>query len=225
MVDVAPNTIAIYADVACPWSTLAVIRLWASRQKLGLEDTIRFDLRAFPLELVNERATPRRTLDAEIPVVGSRAPEFGWQVWQGRADEYPVTTLLPLEAVQAAKLQSLQASEQLDLKLREAFFVNSRCISLRSWIARSADSCPAVDTGVLLAALDAGSARRDVIEQWHAAERDDVKGSPHVFLPDGTNSHNPGIEMHWEGEHGAGFPVISKDDPSVYDDLLRRAAG
>jgi hypothetical protein len=31
--------------------------------------------------------------------------------------------------------------------------------------------------------------------------------------------------MHWEGDHGKGFPVINKDDPSVYEDLLGRASG
>jgi predicted DsbA family dithiol-disulfide isomerase len=144
---------------------------------------------------------------------------------QGRADEYPVTTLLALEAVQAAKLQSLQASELLDMQLRAAFFVSSRCISMRSWIERVAESCPLLDVTALLKALDEGLARRDVMEQWHVAENDAVKGSPHLFLPDGTDAHNPGIEMHWEGEHGAGFPVITKDDPSVFDELLRRAAG
>jgi hypothetical protein len=28
--------------------------------------------------------------------------------------------------------------------------------------------------------------------------------------------------MHWEGGHRRGFPVIDADDPSVYEQLLRR---
>jgi hypothetical protein len=31
--------------------------------------------------------------------------------------------------------------------------------------------------------------------------------------------------MHMQGEHGRGFPVIDSFDPSVYDDLIKRAAG
>jgi hypothetical protein len=31
--------------------------------------------------------------------------------------------------------------------------------------------------------------------------------------------------MHWEGEKPGGFPVVDRDDPSVYDDLLRGATG
>ena len=60
--------------------------------------------------------------------------------------------------------------------------------------------------------------------QWRATEGAGVEGSPHLFLPDGTDVHNPGIEMHWMGDHGKGFPHIDADDPSVYDDLIRRAA-
>lgn len=224
MVDVAAGTIVVYADIACPWATLAVVRLWDARQRLGLADDLKFDLRAFPLELFNERPTPRRTLDAEIPVVGSHAPDFGWRIWQGRADEYPVTSLLALEAVQAAKEQGLEASAELDLALRRAMFADSRCISLRSAIARVAAGCANLDADALLAALDDGRARGLVTAQWRAAQDGRVKGSPHLFLPDGSDAHNPGIEMHWAGEHGVGFPVITKDDPSAYDDLVRRSA-
>jgi hypothetical protein len=51
-----------------------------------------------------------------------------------------------------------------------------------------------------------------------------VTGSPQLFLPDGTDVHNPGIEMEWTGEQGTGFPVIAKDEPEIYAGLLRRAA-
>ena len=61
--------------------------------------------------------------------------------------------------------------------------------------------------------------------QARSAESGRVNGSPHLFLPDGTDVHNPGIEMHWEGDHGKGFPVVDRDEPAIYEDLLRRAAG
>jgi len=216
MFDVAPGTLVIYGDIACPWATLAVVRLWEARTRLGLADSLRFDLRAFPLELANSRCTPRRAVDAEIPVVAAHAPGFGWQVWQGRADEYAVSTLLPLEAVQAAKEASLEASERLDLALRRAFFTQSRCITLRHEILELAD-----DSAALAAALDDGRARRAVTAQWHAAQDGAVNGSPHVFAPDGTDQFNPGVAMHHDGN----IPVIDALDPSVYDDLVRRAAG
>jgi hypothetical protein len=88
-----------------------------------------------------------------------------------------------------------------------------------------AGDCPAVDVDGLRKALDDGRCRHTVVEHRDQADRQGVKGSPHLFLPDGSDAHNPGIEMHWEGEHGRGFPVIDADDPSVYEELLRQAVG
>ncbi|MDQ2710310.1 MAG: hypothetical protein M3Z25_22980 [Actinomycetota bacterium] len=48
--------------------------------------------------------------------------------------------------------------------------------------------------------------------------------SPHLFLPDGTNHANPGVEVHYTAEYGVGFPIATADDPSIYHDLLTRAA-
>jgi hypothetical protein len=54
--------------------------------------------------------------------------------------------------------------------------------------------------------------------------RDDVQGSAHLFFADAYQTHNPGVRMHWEGDAGAGFPVVDADDPSVFADLVARAA-
>jgi predicted DsbA family dithiol-disulfide isomerase len=130
-----------------------------------------------------------------------------------------------MEAVQAAKEQGLRAAEQLDRALRVAFFGESRCIALRSVILDVAARCPALDVHELAGALDDGRAHRAVLDQHGQAEAsEEVKGSPSLFLSDGTTCHNPGIEMHWEGEQGRGFPVVTRYDPSVYGDLLVRAA-
>ena len=225
MIDVAPGTIVVYADIGCPWSHLAVHRLLATRREMGLDGEVVLDHRAFVLEVANEEPTPKRTLDGEIPVIGALDPSAGWQLWQGDEWAWPSTVLPAMEAVQAAKEQSLRASEQLDRALRVAFLGESRCIALRSVILEVAAGCPAVDVDALAAALDCGRARRAVLDQHRLAEAaDEVDGSPHVFLSDGTACHNPGIDMHWQGEQGRGFPVVTTYDPSVYGDLLVRAA-
>jgi predicted DsbA family dithiol-disulfide isomerase len=225
MLDVGAGTIVVYGDLACPWATCAVARLHRARQALGLAEEVRFDHRAFPLELVNARPTPKPTLDAEIPAVGAIEPGFGFQVWTAPEWAWPGSVLLALEAVQAAKSQGLAASEQVDLALRRAMFAESACISLRSVVLDVAATCDAIDMGALTTALDRGDGRRAVLDQWRAIDRSGVKGSPHLFLPDGTSSHNPGIRLHWEGTPGeGGFPVVDADDPSVYEDLVRRAA-
>src|ERR671932_783943 len=137
MPDVAPATIAIYSDIGCPWAHLAVYRLHVTRKRLGLEDAVAFDHRAFPLEVFNERA--------------------GWQIWQAEPFTWPVTTLLALEAVQAAKEQGPQASERLDRALRVVLFGRSRCISLRHVVLEVAAET-GIDVPALREALDDGRA-------------------------------------------------------------------
>jgi predicted DsbA family dithiol-disulfide isomerase len=223
-VAVAPGTIAFYADITCPWAHVCVHRLHETRARLGLEDRVTFDPRAFPLELINDHVTPKKILDAEIPVAGALEPNAGWQMWQGEESEYPVTSLPALEAVIAAKDQGPEVAEKLDRALRHAFFGRSRTISMRHEIMAIAKSVEELDAGVLERALDDGRARIMLTKDHVLSETDRVEGSPHVFLADGTNVANPGIELHWEGEHGSGFPVVDSDDPSIYERLLDQAA-
>ena len=192
--DVAPDTVVVWSDIGCPWAHAAVSRLHRVRRELGLDSKVRLDHRAFPLELFNARPTPKPTLDEEIVEVGALEPEAGWQPWRRPDHEWPVTTLPALEAVQAAKEQGSVASDELDRALRRAFFADSRCISLRSVILDVAASCAAVEVESLRDALDAGRARRTVIDHFETAEDAGVKGSPHIFLPDGSDAHNPDEE-------------------------------
>lgn len=223
--DVAPGTIVVWSDLSCPWAHVAVSRLWRTRAELGLDEQVRFDHRPFPLELFNEKPTPKVINDAEVPVLDGIEPDAGWQPWQRPPHEYPVTTLLPMEAVQAAKEQGLAASEQLDRALRRAFWAESRCISLRSVVLDVATACENVDADALGQALDDGRARRQVIDCFEAAPDLGAKGSPHLFLPDGADVLNPGIRMHWDGGRpGKGPLVIDADAPSVYRDLVTGAA-
>lgn len=222
--EVAQGTIAIWSDPSCPWSHVALWRLWDARRRLGVEDGVRFDHRAFPLELFNNESTPFPMIAAQAGVCASLAPRAGWQAWQGPLSDWPVTTLPPMEAVQAAKEQSLAASEELDRAMRVAFFAESRCISLRHVILEVAGGCDRVDVAALADALDSGRARRRIIDDWQAAQREGVRGSPHLFLPDGTDAHNPGITFHWEEDRDVGLPVIDADEPAIYEELLRRAA-
>lgn len=222
MIEVAPGTIMVWSDVGCPWSHAVVWRLHDARRRLGLSDRVAFDHRAFPLELFNNEATPQPRIDAEWPVARELAPRAGWQAWTAPAHAWPVTMLPAMEAIQAVKLQSLAASEALDRGLRRAFFGESRCISLRHVILEVALEAEVVDVGLLADALDAGTARRALFDDWAIARGDEVRGSAHIFAPDGTNAQNPGIEIDWSPGGVAGAYVVTRDDPAAIDDLLRR---
>ena len=217
-----PNTIAVWSDLGCPWSHAVVWRLWDARRRLGLEDQLRFDHHAFPLELFNSEPTPRPEREAEGRLAAELAPRAGWQAWSAPDHAWPVTLLLPMEAVLAAKEQSLAASEELDRALRRAFWGESRCISLRHVILEVAGDCDAVNVDALAAALDDGRARRALLDDWATARTDEVRGAAHLFAPDGTNAQNPGISLGWTEETGV---TVDADDPAAIEAFVRRAAG
>jgi hypothetical protein len=175
------------------------------------------DHRAFPLELFNQRPTPKALVDAEVTVIGSHDPALQWRAWSQPDATYPSSTLLPLAAVQAAKAGGLAASEQLDAALRHAWWVESRSIHIYAEVIKIAESCDLVDPATLTEQLPTGL--RQVLADWRAAERDGVRGSPHLFLA-GFDVHNPGITMHKEGDR----PVIDDDNPAIYDEILKRAS-
>jgi predicted DsbA family dithiol-disulfide isomerase len=224
--DLTPEqgTIVVFSDIWCSFAHIAIHRLHTTRARLGLEDRVRFDLRAFPLELLNNASSPRSGTDSEVGRMAAQEPDAGWQLWQVQDWLYPSTVLPALEAVQAAKLQGLHASEQLDLALRRAFWAESRNISNRRVIVDCAESTGAVDVAALVEALDDGRARRTLADQAAISATDVVNCSPHLFLPDGTDHANPGIQVRWEGGYGVGWPVVEADDSSVYEELLKRSA-
>jgi predicted DsbA family dithiol-disulfide isomerase len=222
--DVLPNTIAVWSDLGCPWSHVVVWRLHDARRRLGLESRVHLDHHAFPLELFNNEPTPFRMRAAEWPVAAQLAPRAGWAAWSAPEQAWPVTMLPPMEAVQAAKLQSLAASEELDRGLRRAFWGESRCISLRHVILEVANECESLDVATLADALDDGRARRSVLDDWAVARGDEVRGSAHLFAPSGTNGQNPGISIGWHENEGGGFATIEEDDPTAVETFVRLAA-
>lgn len=223
-IDVAPGTIVVFSDTWCAFGHVAVHRLHAARRALGLEGRVAFDHRAFPMELLNGNPGSRPGSDSEVPSVGACEPAAGWQLWQDKDWLYPSSTLPALEAVQAAKRQSLQAGEALDLGLRQAFWKNSRCITNQAVILDVARQCDGVDADLLAEALNTGSARPIVAEQAAVAASPAVLCSPHVFLPDGSDYPNPGMEISWVGDWGVGYPHVISDDPTIYTSILQRAA-
>jgi predicted DsbA family dithiol-disulfide isomerase len=222
--DVAPGTVQVWSDIGCPWAHVAVWRLHDARRRMRLERRVAIEHRIFPLELFNSEPTPRDELEPEIPVCASLAPRAGWQPWSGPDWTYPVTMLPAMEAVQAARDQGHAAAEALDRGLRRAFWGESRCISMRHVILEIAAETGALELGALASALDAGTARAAIFDDWAIAKSADVHGSPHLFVADGTNAQNPGLEIDWREEDGIWIPTIVRDDPTAYDDLIRRSA-
>lgn len=218
----APGTVLVYSDIGCPWASLALHHLRGAIS--AAEAPLRIDHRAFPLELFNARPTPKGVLDPEVAAVAGLEPALGWSAWSAPESRYPVSTLLAMEAVQAAKREDiggLEGSDQLDAALRHAFYAESRCVSLHTEVVAVAEQCPLVDEAALEEALWRGTCRRVLKAQWELAATDAVRGSPHLFLADGTGHHNPGIAFTWPPDTAG--PVVHSYRPESWRELVTAA--
>jgi predicted DsbA family dithiol-disulfide isomerase len=215
------HAIVVFSDIGCPWAHIAVHRLLAARAELGADSEIAIDHRAFPLELVNGRPTPKRILDAEIPTCMELEPDAGWSL-EPSPWTYPVSTLPALEAVQAAKSQGPTASERLDSALRQAMFGRWRCLAVFPVVMEVAETVDGLDTEQLWSEIVSGRARADLFNDDRLGRSDEIPGSPTLVLADGSVHHNPGIEMHWDGSPGETL-VIDHHDAGVMRELVERA--
>ena len=220
---IEPSTIAIFSDLICPFTHVTLHRLFTTRTRLGLDDTIRFRHHAFPIELLNASPGTRHGSDSEIPALGPLAPDAGWQIWQGPDFHYPNSVLLAFEAVQAAAAQSLRIGEDYDRAIRQAFWSESRPIQMHHELIAIAKTIQDLDVDQLSASLRRGTYRSAVFDDFDLATTDAVVMSPHLFLTDGTNAANPGINVHWQGPWARGFPVVDADEPTAIEQLLRHA--
>lgn len=216
-----PGSITVFSDIACPWAHLAVYRLDRARRELGVGPELRIDHRAFPLELLNCRSTPKVLLEMEIPTIAQLDPDAGWsnepEPWT-----YPVSSLAALEAIQGAKRQDAELSVRLDLALRQAMFRDWRCIAVYGEVMDIARALDGLDGDALWDEITSNRARTEIWRDLEIARTDAVPASPTFILPDGTTVVNPGIEFHWEGGHD-GTLVIDRDDHDAARDLVRRA--
>jgi predicted DsbA family dithiol-disulfide isomerase len=215
-----PGVVTVYAEIVCPFASFALHGLRAARDRLGVD--VRLDLRAFPLELINCRPHDLALIELEKPVLAKLEPHLGWRRWRADPSTWPVTSLVALEAVQAAKrpeVGGLAASERLDLALRRALFLDSRCIALLPVVMEVAEECADMDRGALMADLTHGLGRIAVLEQLGYAERKDVRASPHVFTPDGREWVNPGMEFDRRGD----YPVVTDYRPQAYEEIVQAA--
>ena len=210
--------IVVYSDIACPWAHIAVHRLVRAIRDRGVDNELTVDHRAFPLEVVNGRPTPKQLLDSEVRVCSGLEPEAGWS-FEPDPWTYPVSTLPALEAVQAAKSQGPDVSVGLDRALRRSMFAEWRCLAVHAVVYEIAATVDGLDVAALRDAVRSGDARSEVWNQLDAAVEADVPGSPTFVLPDGTRSHNPGIEFH----HDDGSIVVELDDQEAIGALVDAA--
>ncbi|HEY7358664.1 MAG TPA: DsbA family protein [Ktedonobacterales bacterium] len=197
-------TIEVFSDVHCPWGYLAAFRLlhlqpeWSGR--------LRMAWRCLPLEVVNNRGTPKHTLDQEVPYLLQVEPDIPARAWRRPEWEYPVTALPAFEALKCAEAQGDDAALAYNWAVRRAFFAESRCTSLRHVLIDIARES-GLDLAAFVSDFDSGRYKHLVLEEsdqgWNALK---VKGSPTLVLPNGEQRPYPATpELLWDAqEHVVG---------------------
>ncbi|MEI2616544.1 MAG: DsbA family protein [Thermomicrobiales bacterium] len=195
------TTIEMYADLYCPYAYLAAYRLRKLREEYA--GRVEVAHRSLALEYVNRETTPKRVLDMELPILMLEEPDIPWQPWAAPDSAWPVTMWPAFEAVKCAERQSLALADELDWRIRVAFFGESRCVSMRHVLIELAGEA-GLDVERFTVDFDSGVAKQQVVAEARAGwETVKVDGSPTFVLPDGTQISNPGLpEVDLDEEHG-----------------------
>jgi predicted DsbA family dithiol-disulfide isomerase len=146
-------------------------------------------IRPFPLELIDGESAPRDILDQEWWLAAIQEPAATFAPYAG--DHWPTTTLPAFEAAWCAARQGDDALASYDLRVRRAFFAESRNIGRRDVLREIA-----AETGLDLERFDrdfnSGEARPSVVEEARLGrERYNVRGTPTLMLGDGTKLRHP----------------------------------
>jgi len=214
---VATVSIDIWSDLHCPWALVAVHRLRRARDEHGLD--VVFAPRAWPLEWVNGHGTPRHIVTTETAALASHEPHL-FNAYT--ADSWPSTFLPAFELVAAARrVHGPRAAEDVDYALRLAFFRDGTDVSvlagLRQALTLARQLNPELEPHGVLDTWTEANTRADVAADYRTSQTLPIQGSPQIFWPDGSTTHNPGMTDHdWSG----GLVRIGHTEPGAPGRLL-----
>ena len=216
------QTVTVWSDIHCPWATTAVHRLRRARDAENLDVVL--DPRPWPLEWVNGRGTPRATVEPEVAVLSTYEPDL-FSAYTD--DSWPSSFLPAFELVAAARrVGGATAAEDVDYALRLAFFRYSVDVSVRAGLEKALEVAGKlgadIDADAVLQVWEREPVRADVVADFTRSQSLEIDGSPQVFWPDGSSTHNPGFtDVSWL----RGLPRVGSADPDAPARLLRERAG
>lgn len=209
------SIITIWADIGCPWSYVAALRLHRMRQHMNAEK-VDFDFRALPLEIIDSEAPSPARRRYEMAALAQREHK-AFSAYQRRM--WPTTLLPAFEAQKWGYSVGQDVGERFDLALRRGLFLHSHNLSMRHELIAIAES-ENLDGDSLAAALDSGRFRSEVTADLGQAHEEGVTTAPTVVLSDGEVHENPGMTVEWVRD----MPIIITDHPSVFEEIIRTAS-
>lgn len=213
-----------WAEYYCPWSYIAAVRLYhVSPEYAG---RVRLRVRPFPLEVMGGEAAPREVLEQEWWLAAIQEPRATFEPWRG--ESWPTTTLPAFEAAWCARLQDDSLFLDYDLRIRRAFFAESRDIGQVTVLLEIAQEA-GLDVDRLRRDLERGHARASILEDARLGqERYRVRGTPTIMVSDGTKLRHPIAYPQMRGSHVIGvmpLPCHGEGCIEATRDLFERAAG
>ena len=158
------------------------------KTQLGRDD-VALDIRAWPLELVNDTPLdPETTADHVRDLRAQVAPDLFRHF---DSNHFPSTCLPALACVHAAYRKDLRTGEAVSLALRDALFEKGIDISRQDVLSEVARA-NGVD------APDAAD-EESVLTDWHEGVKRGVKGSPHFFCGD-HDAYCPSLDISKDGK-------------------------
>ncbi len=153
------------------------------------EGRLRVRTRAFPLQLLGARVAPRGLLAEEWWLAAVQEPAAEFQAFTG--DDWPTTTLPAFVAVRAVADEDEAVAHTLDMRVRRAFFAESRNIGKEEVLLELVRDVGGDAAHVARAFSDPG-VRGAVEEECQVGRtRFGVRGTPTLMLEDGTRLHMP----------------------------------
>src|SRR5256714_9059789 len=223
-------TLEFFSDWYRPGASVAVHRL--RRVWLDYAGRGRMFWRAFSLDYINERVTPKPIVDAEISLLRQIEPQLPIQPWPRPDWQWPVAFWPAFEALACAQAQGHDAAFAMSWALRHAFFTKGSCLSLRhELLAIAAEVAPdrALDLARFEDDWDSGRHKAGVIADsrrgWHDLR---AAGSPTFVLRGGRQVANPAAgRADIDKKRGVvrSYTPYTGDPLAVFRELLDAAAG
>jgi predicted DsbA family dithiol-disulfide isomerase len=176
-----------WAEYYCPWCYVGAVRLSAVMPEF--RGRVNYRIRPFPLEVVGGGPPNREELGQEWWLAAIQEPRAEFAPY--RSDDWPTTTLPAFDAAYCAGRQGQDELYDIDLRIRRAFFAESRNIGRREVMLEIAQ-----EAGLDMPRFErdfADPAVRDAVlaeaqlghDQWR------VRGTPTLMLADGTRLRHP----------------------------------
>lgn len=176
-----------WAEYYCPWCYIAAVRL----QKIlpEFQDQVKLRERAFPLEVYGGGPPNRKELELEMWLAALQEPEAKFNSFKG--NDWPTTTLPAFEAAWCAFQQDEKMGHEFDLRIRRAFFSESRNIGRREVMLELAREA-GLDMGEFTRLFNSDAPRAAVLEEGRIGkEQYVVRGTPTLMMADGTKLRHP----------------------------------